>query len=604
MTQTIRIMLPIGALLLAFAMGALLFSGGSHPEPHAEMAGEQTAWTCSMHPQIRSAEPGACPICGMDLIGATPKGGSSRTDRVVLSQRARTLARLRTTTVRRQGNASADVRLLGRIEPDETTRKNVTTWVAGRIDRLHVNTTGEQVKAGQVVATLYSPEVYSAHQDLLIARGQTERLSGSTEPTRRAAAAALGAARERLRLLGVPEHELARMEEAEQPTQSVAIRTPFPGTVIERVATEGAYLQTGASLYRVADLDRLWVQLDAYESDLPRLSVGQRVHIVVQGIAETSEGEVAFIDPTVDPQRRTARVRVALRNPDGRLRPGMFAEAVVSATRGEASTAPLVIPASAALFTGKRSIVYVEVEDAQQLAYEPRTVRLGTRLGEVYPVVAGLSEGDRVVSRGAFAIDADLQIRGGRSMMTGPDDRDASIWDSVVELSPADLDQLGPVVHRYLEVQTALAGDDHGGATTGAEALAQAVSATALGGEGAAAWDELADALRSHSRHVSMSHDLDGARAGFVPLSTAIEAMLRRFGNPIDSSLRVAFCPMAQENAGATWVQLGETVANAYFGASMHTCGEIRSVIAPGAHLAGEPRERSSPRAAPAGHVH
>ena len=591
-------------LLLAFGLGAFLCSGGeSTSEPHAEHADPESVWTCAMHPQIRASEPGSCPICGMDLILANSAGADSSGDRIVLSERARTLARLRTTLVRPQGDASAEVRLLGRIEPDETTRKNVTTWIGGRIDRLHVNVTGERVRRGQVIATMYSPDVYATHQDLLTAKSQVDKLSTSPESTRSAAQSALDAARDRLRLLGVPDADLTRMEAADRPTESVPVRTPFAGTVIERVATEGAYVQTGAPLYRIANLDRLWVQLEAYESDLPRIKLGQPVSIAVEGLSQPFDGTVAFIDPTLDRQRRTARVRVAVSNDDGRLRPGMFAEAIVSSVVSEAVDASLVIPASAALFTGKRSIVYVEVQDEEQLGYEPRTVRLGPRMGEVYPVVAGLSEGERVVSRGAFAIDADLQIRGGASMMTAPDDRDAGVWDAVVELSSADLDKLAPVVRRYLDVQRALAEDDHAMAIEAAVALGEAVAGVDLAGEAGPAWDETADALRSHTQHVARAGDLQSARAGFEPLSAGVEGLLRRFGNPLDSEIHVAFCPMAFGNAGATWVQQGRPIDNAYFGASMRTCGEIRSEIPPGAFLPGD-RAKTAPRPAPAGHVH
>ncbi len=590
------------ALAVAFGLGAVLFSGGEAPPTSVEAHTEHdTVWTCSMHPSVRASEPGSCPICGMDLIPATTTGANESRDRVVLSERARILARLQTTAVRRQGDAAAEVRLLGRVEPDETTRKSVTTWIGGRIDRLHVNTTGEVVRAGQVIATLYSPEVYAAHQDLLTAKSQVSKLSGGTDATQRAAASAFVAARERLKLLGVPDRDLDRMEQAERPTQSVSIRTPFGGTVIERVATEGAYVETGAALYRIANLDRLWVQLDAYESDLPRIAVGQQVSIVVEGLPEPVEGTVAFVDPTLDPQRRTARVRVAVENPDGQLRPGMFAEAVVASVAEAGSEAPLVIPASAALFTGKRSLVYVEVQSGEQLSYEPRTVRLGPRLGDVYPVVTGLSEGQRVVSRGAFAIDADLQIRGGASMMTAPDDREVAAAAGL-QLPPEELKMLAPVVQRYLDVQRALAEDDHAAAVKGARALGDAVAGATLTGEAAAAWGEVADPLRSHAMHVAMSGDLEGARGGFEPLSAGIEELLIRFGNPLDAELHVAFCPMAQGDAGARWVQQGTTIDNAYFGASMRTCGEIRSEVSPGAFLPGGPPP--APRAAPAGHVH
>jgi Cu(I)/Ag(I) efflux system membrane fusion protein len=590
--------------LAAFGAGVLLTSGseGGGGDPHAEHGDEDTVWTCSMHPQIRQSEPGSCPICGMDLIPAGGSESAASEDAVVLSERARRLAGLRTEPVRRQGTAAAEVRLLGRVEVDESTQRAVTTWIGGRIDRLAVNTTGERVRAGQVIATLYSPEVYAAHQDLLIARSQVERLGDGTPTAASAARAALEAAEDRLRLLGVPDDELTRMATADAPYRAIPIRTPFAGTVIERVATEGAYVETGTALYRLADLSKLWIELDAYESDLARLQVGQDVRLVFEALpGQTFEGRVSFVDPTLDPQRRTAAVRVEVANPGGRLRPGMFAEATVFTGEG-AGESPLVVPASAPLFTGKRSVVYVESRGDESLSYSPRTVRLGPRLGEVYPVVAGLSEGERVVTRGAFALDADLQIRGGPSMMSLPDDTSEGPWADVVELPAEERARLAPVIRTYLEVQRALAEDDFAGAKGSAERLIPAIAAVELE-TGQEAWTELAGTLRAHATHVARSTDIEGARGGFEPLSTAVEGMLRTFGNPLDTDVHVAFCPMADDNRGARWVQQGETIDNSYFGESMRRCGEIRAEIGPGGFLPGQAAAPAG-RPAPAGHVH
>ncbi len=586
-------------LLAAFTLGSWTSGPAEPPHVHAADTAD-TVWTCSMHPQIRQGEPGQCPICGMDLIPANGSGASEGTERVVLSDRARALASLRTSRVSRQADASASLRLLGRIEPAETTRRNVTTWIGGRIDRLHVNTTGEHIRRGQTIATLYSPDVYTAHQDLITARIQVRKMNGSTDAAGQATQSALQAARQRLRLLGVPEATLDEMAEADEPARQIAIRSPFSGTVIERVATEGAYVQTGASLYRVADLGTLWVQLDAYETDLARLQVGQAVELLVEALpGAVFEGRVDFIEPAVDPRRRTASVRVVVDNPDGQLRPGLFAEAIVQ-TGSLSESSPLVIPDSAPLFTGRRSVVYIEVETDRGVAYEPRTVRLGPRLGDVYPVVSGLSEGQRVVTRGAFALDADLQIRGGQSMMTRPDDRDEEAPEPI-ELSPEERAPLGPVLERYLELQRALAEDDLANAQAAATRLGDLIADISLPSRAEVAWRELAKPLGGHATHVSRSKDLEGARAGFEPLSAAVEALLSRLGNPLDEPLHVAFCPMAMDNEGARWVQQGTAVDNAYFGDSMRHCGEIREVIAPGTYLE---IERAPAPAAPAGHQH
>ncbi len=609
-------------LLVGVAVGASLALLGTCGAPEAHRGGhehfashaDESAWTCSMHPQVRQAEPGQCPICGMDLVPVAAPGASSgeggagarEQTRVALSERARALAKLRTTQVRRRADAAAELRLLGRFEPNETTLKTVTAWTSGRIDRLHVNVTGERVRAGQVIAMLYSPEVFAAHQDLLVASRQVERMQASPEASRQAAAAALNAARERLHLLGVPGDGLARMEEQPEPTRSVAIHTPFSGTVIERLATEGSYVSTGTPLYRIANLDTLWMQLDAYENDLPRLSLGQAANVRVEALpGEAFKGEVTFIDPTLDAQRRTAQVRVQVDNRDGRLRPGMFAEATVT-TRDEADPqSPLVIPAGAPLFTGRRAIVYVELyREGGRVAYEARTVRLGPRLGELYPVVAGLSEGERVVTRGAFALDADLQIRGGASMMTSADDSETGAWDGIIELSAAQRQRLAPVVAAYLEVQTALADDEFARAKQAAEALATAAMRVRLERpEGAqAAWSEIEGALQEHGGRVAAAKDIEAARTGFEPLSQAVVRLLTRFGNPQEHALHLALCPMAFDSKGASWVQAGEAINNAYFGAAMLSCGELQQEAPPGGYLAAPSAEAPGAQSpAPAG---
>ena len=423
--------LPIVAAV-AFGLGGRQLGSSEAPESNNDAhahSEQETIWTCAMHPQIRQTEAGQCPICGMDLVPVERSTDTDEVRRVSLSERAKILARVRTARAERLGSGRVERRLLGRIDYDERSLRTVTAWVGGRIERLHVSTTGERVRRGQAIATLYSPEMYTAHQDLIQARQQFERLQETATPSAgRAAQAALNASRDRLRLLGVPDGELRTMERAAKPSERVRIRTPFRGTVIERLATQGNYVETGSGLYRVADLSTLWVQLDAYESDLSMLKTGQQVSIRVEALpGEAFKGRVTFVDPVLDPNTRTARVRIEVKNQDRRLRPGMFVEASVQSdtNHGPAAEAPVVVPATAPLFTGRRSVVYVELEDTEEPTYEARVVTLGPRMGDLYPVLAGLEEGERVVIHGAFAIDADLQIQGGDSMMTVADDNEA-----------------------------------------------------------------------------------------------------------------------------------------------------------------------------------
>lgn len=604
--------LIIGALVLAlFAFGIGRCTAGDERAADAheghEHRGPASEWTCSMHPQIRQPEAGDCPICGMDLIPATSSDDESLpANQVSLSPRAQALAQVRTTRVARTHNGATAVRLLGRVDYDETTLQSVTAWVGGRIERLHVTTTGERVRRGQTVASLYSPEVYSAQQDLIAARRQLERLSSASDLAQSAARASLESARQRLRLLGVPESAITRMEAANAPERRLSIRSPFAGTVIEREAVQGAYVETGSVLYRIADLTRLWVQLDAYESDLAQLFVGQTVDLEVDAFpGQRFEGRISFMDPVIDPRRRTARVRVALSNPERTLRPGMFVQANVRAAESE-DAQPLLIPAASALFTGRRSVVYVEVPNSHRPTYEARVVRLGPRMGDHFPVVAGLQEGDMVVTHGAFALDADLQIRGGESMMMGGDDTTERPFDQLIEV-PSDWNLgLAPVVESYLQMQAALANDDVTTTKAAASRLNVAVAAFTPSepADAVAAWNDIAGQLRVHAQSAADSDTLESQRAQFEPLTERLATLLRTFGNPTGAALRVAHCPMAFDSRGGEWIQSGEEVDNAYFGSAMRTCGTIRATVEPGEHLATTSDAPMDRAAAATGHEH
>jgi membrane fusion protein, copper/silver efflux system len=583
-------------------------SHGVEAQEHADHEEDSTTWTCSMHPQVKRPEPGPCPYCGMKLIPLKNEGDEPGPSTVVLSERAKILARIGTSPVARLKTSGTDLRLLGRIETSETSMKNITAWTGGRIDRLHVKVTGQSVRKGQVIATLYSPEVFGAHQDLIVAKRQVARMADSSETARLATDRALEASKNRLRLLGVPDDEIAGMAAADKPTRQIAIRTPFAGTVIKRVATEGAYVQTGALLYMVADLSRLWVQLDAYESDLPGIVVGQEVGLHVEGIADDAfTGKVDFIDPIIDPTRRTARVRVAVTNKERRLRPGMFVQADLKAANSDGRQPPLIIPSSAPLFTGRRAIVFVEDPSADRPTYTARTVRLGPRTGEVYPVVAGLNEGERVVTKGAFTLDADLQIRGGNSMMAAPDDSAMTGEDLVIRVAARDRKKLVPVLDAYLEVQKTLAADDFEKGKAAAKKLAKQSGKVTISGPSNATkfWKKHGAAIREHAVHLSKSGSMEEARGIFEPLSRSIIALLERLGNPLNSPVRLAFCPMAMGSKGARWVQRGEVVDNSYFGDLMRTCGEIQSTIEAGQYLMIEKPAAKTASSAPArGHQH
>lgn len=585
------------AMVGAFVGGRL---SGLPPEDAHDHA-EGTVYTCAMHPEVRSDEPGICPKCAMDLVPVS-EAQEAGANTVSLSPRAAALARIRTTPVRAVEGAVGARRLSGRVRPDESRQRTVTSWIDGRIDRLRVRTTGTRVGRGRVLALVYSPEVYAAHQDLLSAARQVQRLSGASDTVRGAAEAALEAARDRLRLLGIEGRQLEALERAESPTRSVPIRSPFGGTVLRRLVSEGEYVRAGTPLFEVADLGAVWVELDAYESDLPLLSPGVRVDLAFEAMpGETVEGEVTFVDPVVDPRTGATHVRVEVANPEGVLRPGMVAQGqlAVDVPSEEGDDSPtLMIPATAPLFTGRRAVVYVEVSEPGRPAYEARSVSLGSRIGDQFPVLAGLREGEHVVTHGAFALDAEMQLRGGAGMMAQGDDT------TRLEVSPALHDLLGTVVTEMLHLGAHLAADDRTATERSVDALTAAVAEVSVTGEAPEvmeAWHALG--LEEAVGRLGVAEGLEETRRALPPVQAAVEGLLRAFGNPTDQTVRVAECPMAfGPGQSARWLQTGERITNAYRGQEMLTCGSFEARIPPGGHLAGAAPAAGGEHAGHGGH--
>ncbi|MCE5187363.1 MAG: efflux RND transporter periplasmic adaptor subunit [Planctomycetaceae bacterium] len=414
-------------LALIFAAGvltgiliyAMIRPAQAAPNMTDEIAADkQEVWTCSMHPQIRQPKPGKCPICFMDLIPVASSKSELGPRQVEYSAQALKLMELETTPVQRKV-VEAEIRLVGKVSYDQTRVKTIAARVPGRIDQLQVNFTGVKIEQGQPMAELYSPELLSAQAELLQAVKAGSDAGGDTLMQRTLAGTA-EASREKLRLLGLSPKQIQQIETSGKVSEHIIIEAPIGGVVIAKDVNEGQYLQTGQGLFTIADLSSVWVMLDAYEADLPHVNMGQKVEFTSPAYpGEVFHGSVSFIDPVVNPQTRTVGLRVQADNPNGLLKPEMFVRAIVRHPIGNDSNqnAPLVIPATAPLLTGKRAVVYVKVPHTEKPTFEGRQVVLGPQAGEYYVIEQGLSEGDQVVTKGAFKIDADLQIQAKPSMM-------------------------------------------------------------------------------------------------------------------------------------------------------------------------------------------
>lgn len=378
---------------------------------HDLQQNEAGEWTCSMHPQIRQDKPGKCPICAMDLIPVRKSPFSDEAidpNAIQLSEEAAALADVQTSKVSRQ-NPVKQVRLYGKIVPDERSLQSQTAHVSGRIESLNVDFTGETVRAGQTLATLYSPELFTAQQELLeaIRMGQPQLIQ---------------AAREKLYLWKMTDAQIAAIEKSGSISPVVEIKSNTSGIVLSKRVSQGDYVSQGAILFDVANLTKVWALFDAFEVDLPFLSKGDPVEFTLQALpGKKFSGKISFIDPILNTTTRTAKVRVEVPNASLELKPEMYATANVSAPLRNYKN-EIVVPQTAVLWTGKRAIVYVKQPDTNTPAFLMREVELGPSLGNSYVILNGLREGEEIVTNGVFAIDASAQLEGKTSMMNNGDE--------------------------------------------------------------------------------------------------------------------------------------------------------------------------------------
>ncbi len=396
-------------LLVGLFLGWLIFRDSyvKHDENEHKEVIENQVWTCSMHPQIKQDKPGKCPICAMDLIPLIKGGTGDIADEgaIELSEEAAALANVQTSVVSRK-NPVKEVSLYGTIKPDERNLQSQTAHVGGRIERLFIDFTGESVRQGETIASIYSPDLLNAQQELLEASKLKESQPRLVE-----------AAREKLRLWKLTDDQISKIESSGNVSPIIDIKANTSGIVISKRVNQGDYITAGSVLFEIANLSRVWAMFDAYETDLPFLKTGDNLEFTLQAIpGKKFTGRISFIDPIIDKTTRTAKVRVETSNPGLELKPEMYASATVNASLKQLKN-QIVIPKTAVLWTGKRSIVYVKQANSNSPIFKLREIELGPSLGNSYVVLNGLTDGETIVTNGVFSIDASAQLEGKRSMM-------------------------------------------------------------------------------------------------------------------------------------------------------------------------------------------
>ena len=541
-------------------------------DPLAALQPDSQSYTCSMHPQIRFTDPNArCPICGMALIPVPqdePQAASTAaTAQTELRLNPRAAALLQTEVVPvRKAAEQLKFTLPGTLTADQSRVQTISAWTSGRIEQAYVNRTAQQVTAGEPMLEIFSPDLIVIQQELL----QAKQLSGRSGSL--PAGTTLESARRRLRLLGVPATQIEQILAREKLQDTVTVSAPVGGVVTEKFVNQGAYVTVGQPLFTVLALDKLWLELEVFEAQLPLVAVGQAFTVVFAAFpGEHFNGRVELIEPELNRNSRTARIRASLPNTDGRLKPGMLALASLSKTLPES----LLVPASAVLFTGKQSLVYLQLDPAKP-HYQPRQVTLGQRVGDNYQVLAGVTEGELVVEKGAFRLDSELQIRGLPSMLTPAHSTAAKAPASTKPAiaSPAadfvlSAEQATPLLAGYQQAYQGLVQDDLALWQQGTLAMQQAVAAI----DWPANFSGILSALQAGTNEITQLTDLEAARALYYRHNLG----LLRFAElgVLAQGWYEAYCPMARDGAGASWLQPDNELRNPYFGAMMLRCGDI-----------------------------
>jgi len=627
-------------IVVGIVVGLIIggFLKGSDPYARHNVTGSSQEkkikhWTCSMHPHIKLPKKGQCPICAMDLIPLYEEGadsGDSESASITLNEVGRQLAEVETSEVKFK-EASNEVRLVGKVNYDETSLSYISAWVPGRIDRLFVDFTGTRVREGDHLIKLYSPELIATQEEYLQAiKNLEETKESALSVIRNTSRTTLTSAKEKLRLYGIDQKQIEEIVKRGAPQEHMTITSPVKGTVIHKNGFEGMYVKKGEKIYTIADLSQVWLYLDAYESDIQWLHYGQKVSIEAESYpGERFQGKIAFIDPFVDETTRTIKLRVNVDNKGEKLKPGMFVRAIIKSVVGAEgkiyeeelagkwicpmhpdiikdhegtcdicemnliSTSEfgfldkpmqqkrvLVIPKTAPLITGKRAVVYVEepTDTTGVHRYTGREVVLGPRAGDYYVVRSGLREGEKVVTNGNFKIDSALQIQAKPSMMNpaGYYSEGENIMSQSLDSSVESAGLLTPALPYYLEVSKALAQDDMHKAGQALEQfrdqISRIIEMNSLKGkeEGIALEiNLLAQKLET------IKHDLNSLRKQFSGISEVLRGILKKYEYKEDLKLYLSFCPMAL-GQGAYWVSDSNQIKNPYFGSEMLECGEVK----------------------------
>jgi len=579
-----NIIIVILALAIGLGAGYFIFGNSqqvnaptevhNHKAEAVKTSTDAEIWTCSMHPQIKQNEAGDCPLCGMDLI---PLEANSSNNPLVLemTDAAVKMANIQTTIVGETNHTTGKtIRLSGKIQPDERLASSQVTHISGRIEKLYVSFTGEQVSKGQKIATLYSPELITAQRELLEALKLKDLNPNLVE-----------AARNKLRYWKIGDAAIEQIEQKGKIQENFTVYADETGIVTTRRVSVGDYIKQGEPLFDLMNLRKVWVLFDAYEEDLSNISIGDKVEFTTPSLPnKTFKTRVTFIDPIINANTRVASIRTEVSNSKRLLKPEMLVYGTLQ--KKSSSSNQLNVPKSAVMWTGKRSVVYTKVPDTNIPSFEFREIEIGEALGSNYQVIGGLEVGEEVVTYGSFTIDAAAQLNNQKSMMNRNvsvkgTDHSSHLPDYTESTPPAFKEQLFALATTYLTLKDALVATD---GEASKEAANQVLSSLAkidmslVKDDAHNYWMKQQGAIKAHSEKITTSDDIEEQRKQFDFLSQALVKATKVFGIG-EATLYVQHCPMANNNEGADWLSNVEEIRNPYFGDKMLTCGLVKTTI-------------------------
>ncbi|SFS48631.1 efflux RND transporter periplasmic adaptor subunit [Lutibacter maritimus] len=592
MTTKIKNTLKIvGLLFIGILLGWILFGGNDAANNTHNHTAEQeaTIWTCSMHPQIRKDEAGQCPLCGMDLIPMAKNDVETDPNALQMSENALKLANVQTMIVGTK-EANKELRLNGKVQVDERKVYTQSSHIPGRIENLSINFTGESVYKGQTLAYIYSPDLVTAQEELL----QSYAIKNSQPEL-------FDAAKQKLKNWKIGEKTINTIISTSKTIQQFPITADVSGIITAKKVELGDYVNRGMPIYEIADLSSLWVLFDVYESDMAWVKVGDKVSYTVQSIpGKTFEGTISFIDPIINAQTRVATARVEVKNDKNNLKPEMFVTGILKNNLSTNNSKELIIPKSAILWTGERSVIYVKNKTENAINFTLREVTLGASLGNAYIIKSGLETGEEIVVNGTFTVDAASQLAGKPSMMNleggkaatdhSNHNNTATInnstdsqtnMETTMVVSKQFQQQLNNVFEIYLNLKDALVADNGNKAKTAAQNLLKQLSKVNMklltNNEAHTQWMVIHTKIKTLTTYVSETYDIEIQRDHFKDISTQLIKAIKLFG--INKMVYEQFCPMANDDHGAYWLSTSAAINNPYFGSKMLKCGSTTTII-------------------------